>query len=338
MRNEDVMTDSSETVSRRALGLALGLLLLGRPALAQTPKTVRIGVIRGAAVPVLDVNQQGFEAALAGAGFKAGVNASYDIQTTGGDPQRAQAIVQRFVEDKVDLIHSMGTAPTLAAIKVSSRVPVVFSAVTDPVTAGIVPEGSAPGKPTGTPVTGVSDRWPIALQLETYARIVPQARTWGTLYNPAEANSVLQARLLRESATKLDLQLVEVPVSSTAEVRQAAQGLASRVKAIFVISDATVSADILAIQEASDQHRIPNFTGVSSSVQRGALAAFGIDYFLAGYAAGKKAALVLRGVHPGQIPWSLAEHFGLVLNQKAARALGITIPAEMLRIADKVVE
>ena len=338
MRNEDVMTDSSETVSRRALGLALGLLLLGRPALAQTPKTERIGVIRGAAVPVLDVNQQGFEAALAGAGFKAGVNASYDIQTTGGDPQRAQAIVQRFVEDKVDLIHSMGTAPTLAAIKVSSRVPVVFSAVTDPVTAGIVPEGSAPGKPTGTPVTGVSDRWPIALQLETYARIVPQARTWGTLYNPAEANSVLQARLLRESATKLDLQLVEVPVSSTAEVRQAAQGLASRVKAIFVISDATVSADILAIQEASDQHRIPNFTGVSSSVQRGALAAFGIDYFLAGYAAGKKAALVLRGVQPGQIPWSLAEHFGLVLNQKAARALGITIPAEMLRIADKVVE
>ena len=73
-------------------------------------------------------------------------------------------------------------------------------------------------------------------------------------------------------------------------------------------------------------------------MQRGALAAFGIDYFLAGYAAGKKAALVLRGVQPGQIPWSLAEHFGLVLNQKAARALGITIPAEMPRIADKVVE
>ena len=332
------MTNSSETVSRRVLGLALGLLLLGRTALAQTPKTVRIGVIRGAAIPVLDVNQQGFEAALAGAGFKAGINVSYDILSTGGDPQRAQAIVQKFIEDKVDLIHSMGTAPSLAAIKVSSRVPVVFSAVTDPLSAGIVPEGSAPGKPTGTPVTGVSDRWPIALQLETYARMVPQARTWGTLYNPAEANSVLQARLLRESATKLGLQLVEAPVSSTAEVRQAAQELASRVKAIFVIADATVSADILSIQEASDQHRIPNFTGVSSSVQRGALAAFGIDYFLAGYAAGKKAALVLRGVHPGQIPWSLAEHFGLVLNQKAARALGITIPAEMLRVADKVVE
>ena len=323
---------------RRALGLSLGLLLLGRPALGQTPKAVRIGVIRGAAVPVLDVNQQGFEAALAGAGFKAGVNVSYDIQTTGGDPQRAQAIVQRFIEDKVDLIHSMGTAPTLAALRAGAGVPVVFSAVTDPVSAGIVPEGSKPGQPSGTHVTGVSDRWPIALQLETYARLVPQARTWGTLYNPAEANSVVQARLLRETASRLGLQLVEVPVARTAEVRQAALELAGRVQAIFVISDATVSADIGAIQEASDRHRIPNFTGVSSSVQRGALAAFGIDYFLAGYAAGKKAALVLRGVPPGQIPWNLAEHFGLVLNQRAAKALGITIPAEMLRIADKVVE
>ena len=325
-------------INRRAMGLGLGLLLLRLPTHAQSTRTVRIGVIRPAPVPVLDVNQQGFEAALAGAGFKAGVNVSYDIQTTGGDPNRAQAIVQKFIEEKVDLIHSMGTAPTLAALKAGARVPVVFSAVSDPVGAGIVPEGSKPGQVTGTQLTGVSDRWPIGLQLETYARLVPQARTWGTLYNPTEAGSTLQARQLREAATRLGLQLMEVTVGSTGEVRQAALDLASRVQAIFVISDATVSADILAIQEAGDRHRIPNFTGVVSGVRRGALAAFGVDYFLAGYAAGKKAALVLRGVNPGQIPWSLAEHFGLVLNQKAAKALGILLPVDMLRIADNVVE
>ena len=332
------MTDSKETINRRAMGLGLGLLLLRLPTHAQSTRTVRIGVIRPAPVPVLDVNQQGFEAALAGAGFKAGVNVSYDIQTTGGDPHRAQAIVQKFIEDKVDLIHSMGTAPTLAAMKAGARVPVVFSAVSDPVGAGIVPEGSKPGQVTGTQLTGVSDRWPMGLQLETYARLVPQARTWGTLYNPTEAGSTLQARQLREAAARLGLQLVEVPVGSTGEVRQAAIDLASRVQAIFVISDATVSADILAIQEAGDRHRIPNFTGVVSGVRRGALAAFGVDYFLAGYAAGKKAALVLRGVNPGQIPWNLAEHFGLVLNQKAAKALGIVLPVDMLRIADNVIE
>lgn len=332
------MTDSKETINRRAMGLGLGLLLLRLPTHAQSTRTVRIGVIRPAPVPVLDVNQQGFEAALAGAGFKAGVNVSYDVQTTGGDPHRAQAIVQKFIEDKVDLVHSMGTAPTLAAMKAGARVPVVFSAVSDPVGAGIVPEGSKPGQVTGTQLTGVSDRWPIGLQLETYARLVPQARTWGTLYNPTEAGSTLQARQLREAAARLGLQLVEVPVGSTGEVRQAAIDLASRVQAIFVISDATVSADILAIQEAGDRHRIPNFTGVNSGVRRGALAAFGVDYFLAGYAAGKKAALVLRGVSPGQIPWSLAEHFGLVLNQRAAKALGIVLPVDLLRIADNVVE
>ena len=332
------MTDSKETINRRAMGLGLGLLLLRLPTHAQSTRTVRIGVIRPAPVPVLDVNQQGFEAALAGAGFKAGVNVSYDIQTTGGDPHRAQAIVQKFIEDKVDLVHSMGTAPTLAAMKAGARVPVVFSAVSDPVGAGIVPEGSKPGQVTGTQLTGVSDRWPIGLQLETYARLVPQARTWGTLYNPTEAGSTLQARQLREAAARLGLQLVEVPVGSTGEVRQAAIDLASRVQAIFVISDATVSADILAIQEAGDRHRIPNFTGVVSGVRRGALAAFGVDYFLAGYAAGKKAALVLRGVNPGQTPWNLAEHFGLVLNQKAAKALGIVLPVDMLRIADNVIE
>ena len=332
------MPNSFEMINRRAMGLGLGLLLLRLPTHAQSTRTVRIGVIRPAPVPVLDVNQQGFEAALAGAGFKAGVNVSYDIQTTGGDPNRAQAIVQKFIEEKVDLIHSMGTAPTLAALKAGARVPVVFSAVSDPVGAGIVPEGSKPGQVTGTQLTGVSDRWPIGLQLETYARLVPQARTWGTLYNPTEAGSTLQARQLREAATRLGLQLMEVTVGSTGEVRQAAIDLASRVQAIFVISDATVSADILAIQEAGDRHRIPNFTGVVSGVRRGALAAFGVDYFLAGYAAGKKAALVLRGVNPGQIPWSLAEHFGLVLNQKAAKALGILLPVDMLRIADNVVE
>lgn len=332
------MTDSKETINRRAMGLGLSLLLLRLPTHAQSTRTVRIGVIRPAPVPVLDVNQQGFEAALAGAGFKAGVNVSYDIQTTGGDPNRAQAIVQKFIEDKVDLIHSMGTAPTLAAMKAGARVPVVFSAVSDPVGAGIVPEGSKPGQVTGTQLTGVSDRWPMGLQLETYARLVPQARTWGTLYNPTEAGSTLQARQLREAAARLGLQLVEVPVGGTGEVRQAALDLASRVQAIFVISDATVSADILAIQEAGDRHRIPNFTGVVSGVRRGALAAFGVDYFLAGYAAGKKAALVLRVVNPGQIPWNLAEHFGLVLNQKAANALGIVLPVDMLRIADNVIE
>lgn len=322
------------------MGLAVFILLLLSHicALAQDPKMVRIGVIRSAAVPILEINENGFEAALAGAGLKAGVNVTYDLQTVGGDPERAQTIIQKFLADKVDLIHSIGTAPTRAALKAPGSVPVVFSAVTDPVGAGIVPAGAMPGKPSGMNVTGISDRWPVTLQLETYAKIVPHAKKWGTMYNPAETNSVVQVRLMRDAARQLGLELVEMTVDGTNETRAVALALAAKVQAIFIISDSTVSADIQSVVDACQSRQIPFFTGSSGSLSRGALAAFGIDYFLAGYAAGKKAALVLRGIPPGHIPWNLAEHFGLVLNQKAAKALGIVIPADMLRIADRVVE
>lgn len=318
------------------LGMALSQTAV--PARAQDQKMVRIGVIRSAAIPALDVTQKGFEAALAGAGLKDGVNVTYDIQTIGGDPDRAQSIIQKFLSEKVDLIHSIGTTGTRAALKATTKVPVVFSAVTDPVGAGIVPPSVAPGKPTGTNVTGISDRWPVGLQLETFAKIVPHAKKWGTLYNPNEASAVLQVKALEEAARKLGLELVETTVASPAEVRPATLALAAKVQAIFIVSDSTVTSEFAAIQEASDKYKVPNFTGVNSSVSRGGLAAFGIDYFLVGYAAGKKAALVLRGINPGLIPWDLAEHFGLVINQRAAKSLGIVIPADMLRIADKVLE
>jgi len=319
-----------------ALSICVGLVNV--PVAAQEKRTVRIGVIRSAAIPILEVNQKGFEAALAASGWKEGVNVTFDVQTIGADPHREQAIIQKFLAEKVDLIHSIGTAGTRAAMQATGKVPVVFSAVTDPVNAGIVPATVPSGKPTGTNVTGVSDRWPVGLQLETYSKIVPKAKKWGTIYNPAEANAVLQAKALEEAARKLGLDLVTSTVSNVAEVRAAAQALAPKVQAIFLLSDNTATADYMAIQEASDKNRIPNFTGVNSSVARGALAAFGVDYFLVGYAAGKKAALVLKGGNPGQIPWDLAEHFGLVINQRAARSLGIVIPPDMLRIADKVLE
>jgi len=327
-------------LSRAAGCVALGMIigLVQAHATAQEQKMVRIGVIRSAAIPVLDVDQKGFEAALAGSGWKEGVNVTYDVQTIGSDPEREQAIIQKFLAEKVDLIHSIGTAGTRAALKATGKVPVVFSAVTDPISAGIVPASASAGKPTGTNVTGVSDRWPVGLQLETYSKIVPHVEKWGTIYNPAEVNAVLQVKALEEAARKLGLVLVTTTVANVAEVRPAALALAPKVQAIFLLSDSTVTADYMAIQEVSDKYRIPNFTGVNSSVVRGALAAFGVDYFLVGYAAGKKTASVLRGGDPGLIPWDLAEHFGLVINQRVARSLGLSIPPDMLRVADKVLE
>lgn len=321
---------------RLALLLATGLAA-GLSWGADAP-VVRIGVTKIVSHAALDADEKGFEAALASAGFKEGVNISYDRQNAQGDAAKATAIAHKFVGDKVDLVHSIATPTSQAVVKVIDKIPVVFSSISDPVGAGVVPKDSAPGKKTGTNITGVSDLWPVLLQMETYAKFVPKVKKWGTIYNPAEANSVTHIKLMREAAKSLGLELVEVHVAQSADVEQAANSLVGKVQAITITSDNTTVTRLDAIARICDQNKIALFAGDVDSVPRGAVAAYGMDYFLVGYSAGKKAALVLKGVKPGDIPWGPVEKFSLVINLKAARAQGVSVPPDLLKKADKVLE
>lgn len=314
---------------------AVGLCLVLGAGVAHA-KTFRIGVTQIVSHAALDADQRGFEAALASAGFKEGVSIVYDRQNAQGDPAKADAIAMKFVKDKVDLIHGIATPTTQAVVKHTKKIPIVFSSITDPVSAGIVPANSAPGKKTGTNITGVSDLWPVALQMETYAKFVPKAKKWGTIYNPAETNSVMHIKAMREAAGKMGLELVEVTISSSKEVAQAAASLVGKVQAITITSDNTAVTDLESIVAVCNKHKIALFAGDVDSVPRGAVAAYGLDYYLVGYSAGKKAALILKGVKPGDIPWGPVEKFSLVINEKAARAQGVVIDPAMLKKADKV--
>jgi putative ABC transport system substrate-binding protein len=111
-----------------------------------------------------------------------------------------------------------------------------------------------------------------------------------------------------------------------------------KVQAITITSDNTTVANFDAIARVCDKHKIALFAGDVDSVPRGAIAAYGMDYFLVGYSAGKKAALILKGVKPGDIPWGPVEKFSLVINLKAARAQGVTVAPELLKRADKVIQ
>lgn len=322
---------------RRTLA-ALICALLSTQGLADDKKMHTIGVTKIVAHAALDADEKGFEAGLASAGFKEGVNVTYDRQNAQGDMGKAQSIAKKFIDAKVDLIHSIATPTTQAIAKATQSIPVVFSSITDPVSAGIVPKDSAPGKKTGTNMTGVSDQWPVLLQMQTYAKFVPNAKRWGTIYNPAESNSVLHIKEMRASAQKLGLTLVEATIGKTSEVAQAAASLVGKVDAIVITSDNTAVADFEAIVKVCNEKKLPLFAGDVDSVARGAVAAYGLDYYLVGYSAGKKAALVLKGVKPGDIPWGPVEKFSLVINQKAAAAQGIAIPPELLKKADKVIK
>lgn len=299
-------------------------------------KMIRIGVTKIVSHAALDADEKGFEAVLTSAGFKEGINITYDRQNAQGDMAKATAIAQRFLDQKVDLIHSIATPTTQAVVKLVKNIPVVFSSVTDPVSAGIVPKDSAPGKKTGANVTGVSDQWPVHLQMDLYAKFVPKMKKWGTIYNPAEPNSVTHVKAMKDSAKKLGLELVEATVANSKEVASAASSLADKVQVIAITSDNTAVSEFEAIVRVCNEKKIPLFAGDVDSVARGAIAAYGLDYYLVGYSAGRKAELILKGNRPGEVPWGPVEKFAFFINEKAARTQGITIAPELLKRADKV--
>jgi putative ABC transport system substrate-binding protein len=302
-------------------------------------KMFKIGVTQIVSHPALDGDAKGFEKALADAGFKDGMNVTYDRQNAQGDMANAQTIAQKFLDAKVDMVHCIATPTSQAVVKVIKNIPVVFSSVTDPVDAGLVPKDSAPGKKSGTNVTGVSDRWPVALQFETYTKFVPKAKKWGTIYNAGDANSMVHIKEMREAAKKLGVELMEASISTSAETMQAAQSLAGKgVQAINITSDNTAVSAFEAIVKICNEKKIPLFAGDVDSVPRGAIAAYGLDYFLIGESAGKKAVQVLKGKKPGDIPWGPAEKFSLVISEKAAKTQGVTVPPDLLKKADKVIK
>jgi putative ABC transport system substrate-binding protein len=322
---------------RRIIAL-LACALLSTSVLAQEKKMITIGVTKIATHAALDADEKGFEAGLASVGFKDGVNVRYLRMNAEGDLARAQAIAKQFSDEKVSLIHSIATPTTQAVVKLHKTIPVVFSSITDPVSAGIVPKDSAPGKKTGTNLTGVSDQWPVALQMEIYAKMLPNAKRWGTIYNPAEPNSVIHIKGMRAAAKNLGLTLVEVHVDNSKAVAQAAASLVGKIEAMTITSDNTAVADLTSIVQLCNEKKIPLFAGDVDSVAAGAVAAYGLDYYLVGYSAGKKAGLILKGSKPGDIPWGPVEKFSLVINQKAAALQGVALTAEFLNKADKVIK
>ncbi len=287
----------------------------------------------------LNATERGFVAALADSGFREGEALQFDWRDAAGDMSRLADMAQALAAGAPTLIHAVSTPAAQAVVKASrGAIPIVFSAVTNPVAAGIVPADRGSGQSKRRGITGVSDALPTDLQLRTYASIVPASRIWGVLYNPGEVNSVEHVRDLRRTARALGLNLVEAHVARASDVAAAAHSLASKVQAIFLASDNTTVAALPDLVSACRTHKVPLFAGDIDSVFEGAVLAYGLDYFLVGYAAGRKASLVLKGLDAGDIPWGPMERFSLVVNPAAARQQGIELPPQLLARADQVVK
>jgi putative ABC transport system substrate-binding protein len=296
-------------------------------------KMIRIGEHQIVAHPALDNDSKGFKVALEEEGFIEGKNVTFDRQNAQGEQPNCAIIARKFVDDQVDLIHAISTPNAQATVKLTNKIPIVFSSVTDPVKTGIIPHM---GK-TGTNVTGVSDRWPIELQCKMYQDIMPAAKRWGTIYNPGDVNVTFHIKEMKTTIEALGGELVEAHISNSSEVMQAAQSLVGRVDAIHITSDNTVVSAFEALVKVCNANKIPLFAGDRDSVPRGAVAAYGLDYFMVGYTAGKKAARILKGEDPGTVPAGLAAGYSLWVNLKAAQEQGAKFPMVLVeKAADKV--
>jgi putative ABC transport system substrate-binding protein len=284
--------------------------------------------------PALDACRDGIKDELAAAGFKDGENLTFTYESAQGNPGTAAQIARKLVGENPTVIVPISTPSAQAVVAATSDIPVVFTAVTDPVGAQLVPDMTHPG---GN-VTGMSDLSPIAKHLELIKEITPDARKIGVPYNPGEANAVTLLELIKSLAPAAGLEIVEAAAPKSSDVLAAAQSLVGKVDAIYVPTDNTIVSALEAVIKVGTDNQIPIYAGDTDSVPRGAMAALGFNYYDVGRQTGKIVVRVLNGEAPGDIAVEGVETTELYVNPAAAEKMGVTIPEAVLARAKEVVE
>jgi len=296
---------------------------------------ISIGISKIVQHPALDACEQGIQDELAELGWE---NISYDLQNAQGDANTAAQIANKFKSEGVDVAVGIATPTSQALVKAINDIPVVFSAVTDPVSAGLV-ESLEKG---GENVTGYSDMTPVKEQIELLTEII-EVNTLGHVYASGETNAVILADMAREACEELGIEFVESTVANSAEVKQAAQSIADRVDAFYVSTDNTVVSALSSLCDVSLKSGKPIMSADPSSAKEyDVMSALGFDYYRHGRATGRLVDRVLNGEDPGSIPTQFmsdpSDVDQLLINLDVADQLGITIPEEIMKRANMVIK
>lgn len=299
--------------------------------------TVTIGISQFAEHGSLDNCREGFLAGLAEEGFIEGENLVVDYQNAYTDMGTAGQISSGFVSDKVDLICAIATPTAQSAYNAAmdAGIPVIYTAVTDPVAAEL---SDAEGNPVGE-VTGTSDKLPVEQQLQMIREMLPDAKKIGIMYTTSEANSVSAIKEYKELVGKYGFELVEKGITTTADIPLAADDLLSQVDCITNLTDNTVVASLPTILEKANEKNIPVFGSEIEQVKIGCLAAEGINYIALGKQTGQMAAKVLKGeAKASELSFETITEPGFYVNTKVAENLGITVSDELMGSAVEVFE
>lgn len=284
--------------------------------------------------PSLDAVRDGVKDVLAAAGYKDGDNLKFVYKSAQGNPATAAQIARQFAGDAPTVIVPISTPSAQAVVSATKDIPVVFSAISDPVGAQLIRSMDKPG---GN-VTGISDMSPVVEHVALIKEITPAAKTVGFLYNSGEANSVSTLTAFKAAAEQAGLKVVESAATKTAEVQGAARALVGKVDVIYVPTDNTIISAFEAAAAVAVESKVPLYTADTDSVARGSLAALGFNYYDVGKETGAVVVRILKGEKPADIPATVAKGSNLVVNKKAAAAFGVELPKSVLDRASKVIE
>lgn len=290
--------------------------------------TYKIGVTQIVEHASLDSAYDGFKKALE----EKGIEAEYDVQIAQGDMNNSQTIANNFVGEKVDLIFANSTPSAQSSLNATTDIPIVFTSVTDPVGAKLVEGMDKPGQN----ITGTIDMHPDAIpNTVNFIKENFDAKKIGMIFNSGEQNSLAQVDIVKEAVKGTEMEVVERSVSTSAEVKQAAESLVGKADVIYIITDNTVVSAMESVVLVSNEKDIPLFVGELDSVKRGGFAAYGFDYFDIGYEAGVMAAAILKGEKtPSDLPVQYPQNLKLLINKKAAEEMGIELKSEWEDIAE----
>lgn len=279
-----------------------------------------IGVLQLVQHTALDAAREGFTAAL----DDAGLQYKLDVQNASGDQSNCQIMAEKLVNDKEDLILAIATPAAQAVAGMTSDIPILVTAVTDPSESGLTASNDMPG---GN-VSGTSDLTPVKEQIDLMKQLIPDVKKVGILYSSSESNSVLQAEMAKTACEAAGLESKAYTVSSSNEIQTVVESMIGKVDAIYAPTDNTIAAGMATVAMVATDNHIPVICGESGMVKAGGLATYGIDYHQLGYLTGQQAVEILTksaDISKMPIGYLPADKCELTVNKTTADALSVDI-------------
>ncbi|MFM0713508.1 ABC transporter substrate-binding protein [Streptococcus suis] len=305
------------TISVASMGL-LTLAACSSSSEQASSDVVKVGVLQYMEHESLTAAREGFVAELEANGYKEGEKLVLDYQNAQGDQANLQTISEQLI-DGSDIVLAIATPSAQSLATVSTETPIVFTAVTDPLSADLVESIEKPG---GL-LTGTSDQAPIDKQVELLGQAVPNAKTVGILYTTSERNSEVQVEQAKELLEKAGYKVVVKGITSTNEVQDATTSLMKDVDALFIPTDNTVASTMTMIGELSVEHKVPVIGGSTDMVDEGGLLTYGTNYEALGRQTAKMAIKIIEGANVSETAVEYPETVSLHVNEEMAQKLGI---------------